>query len=95
MRINAKKRDKKKRQVIRTKKRDGINVQRVKPPSLTRAIDALIGEKERTKTKKQGASPLPIYPGPFGPRATLGRRVARAGNLRFHSQSRWVKTPLL
>ena len=53
-------------------KRKETEEQRVKHPTSSRAIDALIGDEEqngklkRTKTKKQGAGSQPSYPGPFG-----------------------------
>ena len=45
------------------KKKKGIETERAKPPTQTRAADALIGEekqnenRKRTKRKKQGAGP--------------------------------------
>ena len=59
-RINAKE-----RQGRRAKKRKGIEAQRAKPPTPTRAIDVLIRDDEQKK-KKQGAAPQSSYPGPFG-----------------------------
>ena len=47
------KRDKKEIQVRRAKKKKGIEVQRVKPPSPTRTIDALIGNEPNRKQKKK------------------------------------------
>ena len=59
-RINAKE-----RQARRAKKRKGIEAERVKPPTPTRATDDFIGGEERKaegrrKRKKQGAGPQPI-----------------------------------
>ena len=68
MRINAKERDKKERRVRRAKKRKGTEAEMVIPPTPTRAIDALIGEKQNGK---QGAGP----PNP----ATLEHLVAFYG----------------
>ena len=71
MRINARGREKKERKVRRAKKRKGIEARRVKRPTPSRVIDALIGDEEqnrkqkRTKGKKQGAGPQPSYPGPL------------------------------
>ena len=47
-----KKRERKERQGIRAKEKD-IEVQNVKPPTLTWAIDAIIGEEEHQKTEKK------------------------------------------
>ena len=62
-------RDKKEREGRRAKKKKGIKAQRVKPPTLTWGIDALIrDEKQNIKLKKKnkkGASPQPSYPGPL------------------------------
>ena len=38
---------------MRTAKKKGIEVQRVKPLTSTRVIDALIGEKEETERKRE------------------------------------------
>ena len=59
-RINVRKRGTHQRQGRRAKKRKKIEVKWVKPPTPSRAIDALIGEKEQNgkeKRKKQGAGP--------------------------------------
>ena len=49
------------------RKKEGIEIQRVKPPTPSLKIDALIGDEEQNrKQKKQGAGPHPSYPGPFG-----------------------------
>ena len=45
-RMNAKERDKKERKVRRVKIRKGIEAQRVKHPTPSRATDALTGEEE-------------------------------------------------
>ena len=58
----------------RVKKKKGNEGQRTKPPTPTRAIDALIGDEEqngnrRKKKKKERRSATrlhPSYPGPFG-----------------------------
>ena len=70
----------KERRVRRVKKMRGIEAHRVKPPTPSRAIDALIGEEElngkRKKSKKRKglvAGPQPSYPG------SLGRLLQRAG----------------
>ena len=61
--MNPKKREKKERQVRRTKKRKGVEAQRVKHPTPSQATDALIGDEEQngkqksTKRKKQGSVP--------------------------------------
>ena len=48
----------------RAKKRKGIELQKVKPPTPSRVIDALIGDEEQNrKQKKEGAGPQPSYPG--------------------------------
>ena len=52
-RINAKERDKKKRQERRAKKRKGIEAQRVKPSTPSQAIDALIGDEEQNGEQKK------------------------------------------
>ena len=70
--MNTKKREKKERQVRRVTKRKGMEAQRVKDPTPSRAVDELIEEEEQkgkqkiTKRKSQGAGPKPRYPGPFG-----------------------------
>ena len=52
----------------RAKKRKGIETQRVKHPTPSRAFDALLGDEEqngkqkRTKRKKPGAGPQPSHP---------------------------------
>ena len=51
--FKAKKKDKKERRVRRTKKNKGIEAQGVKPPTQTRAIDALIGEEEQNGKQKK------------------------------------------
>ena len=54
----------------RAKKNKGVETERAKQPTPTRAIGALTGEEEqyetekRTKRKKQEAGPQPNYPGP-------------------------------
>ena len=59
-RISAKERAKKERQVRREKKRKGIEVQRVKHPTPSRAINGLIGdEKQYGKQKKETESGTP------------------------------------
>ena len=63
--INAKKRYKKERQVRRAKKKREIEAQRAKPPTPTRAIDVLIGDKEQKKNKQVADQKL-SHPGPFG-----------------------------
>ena len=61
------------------KKRKGIEAQRMKHPTPSRAIDAIIGDEEqngkqkRPKRKKQGTGPQPNYPGLFS------RLLHRAG----------------
>ena len=51
--------------------RKGIEVHRVKHPTLFQATDALTGDEKqngkqkKTKRKKQGASPQPSYPGTY------------------------------
>ena len=58
--MNAKEREKKERQVRRAKEKKVVEAQKVKPPTPSRAIDALIGDaeqKKRTKRRKQGAGP--------------------------------------
>ena len=67
VRINAKERDEKEKQVRRAKREKGSKGRRGKPPTPTRARDALIGDEEHNgKQKKQGDGPQPSYPGPFG-----------------------------
>ena len=50
--------------------RKGIEAQRAKPPTPTRAIDELIGDEEQNektrKRNKQHADPQPSYRGPVG-----------------------------
>ena len=55
----------KEREARRAKKKIGIEAERAKPLTPTRAIGAFIGEekKKRTKRGKQGAGPQPSYPG--------------------------------
>ena len=71
VRINAKEREKKERKVRIVKKMKGIDAERVKYSTAFQATDALIGDEEqngkqkRTKRKKQGAGPQPIYSVPF------------------------------
>ena len=61
-RVNAKERDKKKRQWRRAKERKGIEVQRAKPPTPTGAIDALIwNEEQNEKQKKEKKETGPGY----------------------------------
>ena len=58
-RINAKERE-----ARRAKKRKGIEAQRVKLPTPSREIDALIGDDgQKERKKKQGAGPQSSYPG--------------------------------
>ena len=45
--------NKKERQVGRTKKKKGIKAQRAKPPTQTRAFDALIGDEEQNGKQKK------------------------------------------
>ena len=52
-RTNAKKRNKKERQVRRVKKKKGIEAQRAKPPTPIWAIEALIGNEEQNGKKKK------------------------------------------
>ena len=51
--MNAKERDKKVRQGRRVKKRKGIEAQRGKPPTPTRAFEALIGDEEQNEKQKK------------------------------------------
>ena len=61
-----------KEQVKEKSEEKGIEIQRVKPLTPTRAFDELIGDEEPTGKKKkeqkekQGAGLQPSYPGPFG-----------------------------
>ena len=53
----------------RAEKEKGIEAQRMKHPTSTRAIVALIGDEEQKRTKKETGSEAelqPSYPGPFG-----------------------------
>ena len=52
-RVNAKERDKKERRGRRAKERKGIEAQRAKPPTPTRAIDALRGDIEQNEKEKK------------------------------------------
>ena len=67
-RISARERGKKERHGKETKKSKGIEPQRGKPPTPSRAIDALkVDEEQNEKEKKgTGSSPQPCYPGPSG-----------------------------
>ena len=58
---NAKKRDKKERQLKRVKKQKEIKAQRVKSPTITQATDVLIGDEEenRKQEKKETGSGPP------------------------------------
>ena len=47
VRINVKEREEKEKQVRRVKKRKGVEAQRVKHPTLSRANNALIGKEEQ------------------------------------------------
>ena len=54
----------------RAKKRKGIEAQKIKHPTPSWTIDALIGdeeqsEKKKKKKEKQGVAPQPTYPGPY------------------------------
>ena len=53
MRVNAKEREKKERQVRRVKEKKGIEAQKVKPHTPTRAIDELIGDEEQNEKQKK------------------------------------------
>ena len=52
-RINAKEKDKKEWQVRKAQKKVSEGQQRAKPPTLTRAIDALIGDKGKTEERRK------------------------------------------
>ena len=67
-RINAKESEKKERQVRREKKRNGTEARRAKPstPSQAHKRDEEQNGKQKKNKKKQGVSPQPSYPGPFG-----------------------------
>ena len=52
-RINAKERDKKEKQVTKAKKKNGIKVQRMKPPAPTPVIDTFIGDEEQNGKQKK------------------------------------------
>ena len=53
MRINVKERDKKERQARGPQNGKGLEVERMKPPTTTRAIDALIGDEEKNGKLKE------------------------------------------
>ena len=60
-RANAKEREEEERRVRRAKEKKGVEAQEVKPPTQTRATEALIGdeeqnEKQKKRTKKETAS---------------------------------------
>ena len=63
MYINIKEKEKKERQVRRVKKRKGIKVQRVKPPTQSQATQILIGNEEQNgkqeNKKKEAGSRSP------------------------------------
>ena len=55
--VNAKERDKYERQGRRAKERKGIKAQRAKPPTLTRAIGALIEDENQNEKQKKKKKP--------------------------------------
>ena len=52
-RVNVKEREKNEKEGRRAKKKKGVKAQKVKPPALTRAIDALIGEELENENEKK------------------------------------------
>ena len=57
--INAKDRNENERQVRRAKKKKGIEEQRAKPPTPTRATNALIGDEEQNGKEKKETGSVP------------------------------------